>query len=693
MAVLQKMREKFGIAISVIIALSLLYFIAPMDDLMNLFSKPQNVGEIAGTGITYEDYMAEVNYFTTIHEITTGSSVQNEQSQQQIRNSAWQSLLDRYMFFKNCDAAGIKVTDAEIADLFSGEHLSPIISQNPMFADESGAFSVARVLQVDAAAQEDPTLKTYWDYLKTTIRTQQYYNKYAALFSLSSIDSPARLQAAVAEANTTADIALVTVPYSYVRDTTIKVSQSEIKNYYNAHKEEYKQQANRDIEYAVFEVKPSNEDIAAAANAVESVIDEFAATSNVKNFLLKYSDRPYSEYWYRKGELKTVNSDIDDFVFSGAKGVSKIFNSNNTYYAAKVVNSANLPDSVYVKHILLTGTDAKHKADSLCLVASRRPASFNNLAAEYSEDQASQADGQIGNIGWMTQSYMIPGLESVITAQVNKPYVLNTQYGTHVVMVSKTSKPLLKKQVAILEKQAVASKETFNSYYSQANALATLAGGKYDGYLKACDSLGVYSHRQNNVLESTSTYGSIDQAKEVTRWIFDAKKGSASGIITVDNKYFFVAAVKEVRKEGYKDIKELSYSIENRLYTQKRNEAKTAEVQNLISGCTSIEEVAEVLSQEVRNISDVSFSPRSMGAVEPAVLGAIETTEVGSVSRAVEGSRGVYVFRLDRKDAGSFYTEEDAKNVTAQKAMYSSQLIMPVMQQEAGVKDNRARYY
>ena len=46
MAVLQRMRDKFGIAISVIIALSLLYFIAPINDIMNLFGRPQNVGEI-----------------------------------------------------------------------------------------------------------------------------------------------------------------------------------------------------------------------------------------------------------------------------------------------------------------------------------------------------------------------------------------------------------------------------------------------------------------------------------------------------------------------------------------------------------------------------------------------------------------------------------------------------------------------
>ena len=76
------------------------------------------------------------------------------------------------------------------------------------------------------------------------------------------------------------------------------------------------------------------EDIAQAAASVEGAIDEFASTESLKSFLLKYSDRAYSEYWYRKGELATINADIDNFAFSGAKGVSKVFNANNTYYAA-----------------------------------------------------------------------------------------------------------------------------------------------------------------------------------------------------------------------------------------------------------------------------------------------------------------------------------------------------------------------
>lgn len=687
------MRTKFGVVISVIIALSLLYFIAPMDDLMNLFGRPQNVGEIAGTGISYEDFSAEVSNFTTINEITTGSSSQNEQQQQQIRNAAWQSLLDRYMFFKNCEAAGIKVGDAEVADLIAGNHLSPIIEQNPLFTAEDGTFSVDKVREINRAAENDATLKLYWDYLKQSIRTQQFYTKYASLFALTTVESPLSLAAAVEEGNTTADIHLVTIPYGYTPDTTVNVTSKEIKKYYDSHKEDFKQNASRDIEYVVFEVKPSASDVAATEKSINDALDEFAKTDNLKNFLLKNSDRSYSDRWYKKGELATVSSDIDNFAFSGKSGVSPVVKEGDSFFSARVMASANVPDSVYVKHILLQGTGAAKKADSLATVLSKNPARFGALVAEFSADQGSAADGELGNIGWMTQSYMIPGFESVMTAPKGKPYVIRTQYGSHVVVVSKTTKPIAKKQVAILEKAVIAGKETFNASYNEANRFATIAGGTLEGYLRAVDSLSVYSHKQNRVLESTSTYGSVDQAKEVTRWVFDAKKGKASGIITVNQNFFFVAAVKEVRKDGYADVREVAPQIQNNLYTQKRNAHKAALVaETLTDGCT-LEDVAEANGTSVVERKDISFSPMSAGAVEPALLGAISKAEIGAVSGPVEGQNAVYVFTLDRREAGSFYTEQDAKNYATQKAQYSSQMIMPVMQKAANVVDNRARYY
>ena len=312
--------------------------------------------------------------------------------------------------------------------------------------------------------------------------------------------------------------------------------------------------------------------------------------------------------------------------------------------------------------------------------------------AEFSADQNSAADGELGNIGWMTQTYMIPGFESVITAPVNKPMVINTQYGSHVVVVSKITAPHSKKQVAILEKTAIASKETTNSVYAQANRFSTIAGQTAAGYAAAVDSLGVYSHKQT-ITEATSSYGSIDQAKELTRWAFDAKVGKASNIITVNNKYFFVAVVNEAHKEGYKPLKEVASGIRSQLYSQKLAQKCKAEVAAKIEGLGSIAEVAEALGESVTSESSLSLAPMGSRSVDPALTGAVAVAEEGKVCGPVAGSFATYVYVVNSRETGSFYTADDAEMFAQRAAHYGAQMILPTMSANGIVKDNRARFF
>lgn len=689
------MRERFGIVISVIIALSLLYFIAPMDDLMTLFgSGQQNVGVIDGKKVSYEDFQAEVARLTTVNEIVTGSTIQDKQRQQQIRNSAWQTFVDRYLFLKNARAAGISVGDDEMVALTTGDMVSPLISQNYAFMDNNGEYNPDAFVEFVQNVQADQSgrLATYWSYLQNTIHTQQMYGKYGALFTNSSVQNKIMKEMAVAETNETSDVDYVAVPFGYVPDSTVTVSGDEIRKYYNSHKDSYKQTASRDIEYVVYEVVPSAEDIAAVNTEFSNRYEEFSTTDNVRNFLQKYSDRQYSNYWYKPGELKTINGEIDEYVFQSGATVSPVYSSDNTFYAARVMASANIPDSVYVKHILFQGDDAATKAGEVLAQVRKDPRQFSNLAALNSADQNSAADGEIGNIGWMTQTYMIPGFESVITAKLNEPYIIKTNYGQHVVMVSKRSAPIAKKQVGIYEKETIASKETFNNYYAQANRFATLASGKYDNYKAAVDSIGVYSHPVNGVTESKSSYGTIDNAKEVTRWAFDNKAGKVSNIITVDNNYFFVVTVKAVHKEGHTPVSEVASQIRSRLAMEKTGQKKGAEVAAKIAGLNDINAVAEALDATVSSQNDIAFASMNTQGLDPSFIGAVSVAKEGTVGSVV-GSYAVYVFQVNGRETGAFYTEEDAEDMAARKSQYNTQMILPVMMSDADVKDNRARFY
>ena len=660
MAVLETIRVKLGILITVLIAVALLSFIIDPSTLQSVtasMSSKYDVGEINGKSISYNDYQADVDKFTAINEILTGGSVQNEQQQASVRNAAWQALVDKYLFIKNAQKAGINVSEEEMINLMSGEIESPVFSQNPAFFDENGQFSKNMLLEFVSYMDSDQTgrLQMYWEWLQNQAKTQQYYAKYNSLFSASNYVNTLALANQIAENNNTFNVEFVMVPMGYVQDSTIVVSDSEIKKYYDNHKKFFRQPASRDIEYVVYEVLPSASDVEAANKALVDVYDEFSTTENMKSFLLANSDRQYDNHWYKAGELNSLSKEINDFAFSGAKGVSQVISSDNVFYAARVVEEAMVSDSVFVKYA---------------------PATAENVDSVLNASEAM----------WLTQ---VAGFEDVMKASKNEKLTVN---GMVFNVLDKTA-PVAKKKVAVLVKTAVPSKETVNSFYAKANTLATKSAGKYDNFVKAVAEEGVYAHPINKMLEGTDRLGAIENTKEVTRWAFDAKVGDVSNIITVNNNYFIVAALKGIHKEGYTPVDEAAASIKNILYSEKAIAKKAEEVSAKIAGLNDMQAIAEALGTTVSTKDGIAFSSLTAQGLDPKFIGAASASEEGKICGPVQGNIGVYVYKVTGRDTGSFFTEDDAKVRDAQMAQYAAQMLLPVMMDDADVKDNRARFF
>ena len=661
MAVLETIRVKFGILITVLIAVALLSFIIDPSTLQSVtssMSSKYDVGEINGKTITYNDFQADLDKFTAINEILTGGSVQNEQQQASVRNAAWQSLVDKYLFIKNAEKAGINVGNEELLSIISGEIDSPVFTQNPAFCDENGNYSKDLVLEFINYKDSDQTgrLQLYWEWLQNSAKTQQYYAKYNSLFTAANFANPLMVSEQIADNNNTFNVEFVMLPVGYAIDSTVTVSDSEIKKYYESHKKFFKQPASRDIEYAVFEVVPSTEDIEAANQALVDVYDDFAAAENMKSFLMANSDRQYDNHWYRAGELNTVTKEVNDYAFGEkVEGVSPVITKGNTFYAVKVVESAMVPDSVFVKYAPANSADV----DSLLNVAEPM---------------------------WITQT---PGYEDVMTAKVNEKVTVN---GLVFNVLDKTE-GVAKKKVAILEKTAVPSKETVNGFYSKANTLATKAAGKYENFQNALKEEGVYAHPVNRMLESADRLGAIENTKEVTRWAYEAKVGDVSNIITVNNNYFIVAALKGIHKEGFTPVAEVAENIKNILYDEKVMDKKAAEVSEKIAGLNDMQAIAEALGTTVSTKDGISFSSMTAQGLDPMFIGAASASEDGKICGPVKGNIGVYVYKVTGRDTGAFFTEDDAKVRDAQMAQYAAQMLVPVMMDDAEVKDNRARFF
>ena len=343
MAVLEKIRVKFGVAITVIIAIALLSFIIDPSTLSSVtysMSSRNDVGKIDGKRIGYQEFQETLDTYNKLNEIITGSSASSDEQQKSVRDAAWQSLVDDYLFVKNCKKAGLFVSKDEKVELTTGSNLSPIIARDPNFAGENGTFSVDRLVEFVQAVPGDQSgrMKLYWDYLQKAVMTEAYYEKYAALFTKSNLNNVLMAARQIKENNTTADIQYVSVPVGYVRDSTLNVTDAEVEKYYSAHKKNFKVKASRDIDYVVFEVKPSAKDVALAQDKINACYDEFLSSDNLKAFLLRNSDIKYDTKWYGKNELNTIDRKVSAFVDNAAVGkASEIFASDEAFYAVRVL--------------------------------------------------------------------------------------------------------------------------------------------------------------------------------------------------------------------------------------------------------------------------------------------------------------------------------------------------------------------
>ena len=654
MAILETIRVKFGILISVLIAVALLSFIIDPSTLQSVssMSSKYDVGEIDGKSISYTDFQAEIETITAISEMN-GNPVQGEEALAMVRQQAWQQFITDYLFIPSAKAAGFNVGEEEMYQLLSGEMLSGVLMQ--MF---QGQLNKEVLMQIEADVDADETgrMKLFWDNLLETVYSEQFYAKYQSLFTKSSFNNALAVAEQIKGNNTTFDVDFVVVPFGFAQDSTIVVSDKEIKDYYNANKDNFKQIASRDIEYIVIDIVPSADDVTAANNAIAAVYDEFVAAENMKTFLLSKSERQLQKRWYKEGELNTLSSEVDAFVKAGKTGdVSPIFQNGNSFYAVKIMETAQVPEQVQVK--------------------------YTQAGVEGAEEALAAAGAE-----WISQ---MDGFEDLMTTPKGQTVTINGI----LFQVVDTKDAVTKKRVAILEKTAQPSDATRSACYAKANSVASKAGGKYEGFKKAVEEDGLYAHPYNRMPESASRLGSVEHAKEVTRWAFEAKVGQVSGIISIDNKYYVVATLKGIHKEGYTPVEEVAARIQPVLYQEKAAAKKTAEVAEKINGLTDLAAVAEALGTTVSSKEDVTFASFTSTGLDNKFIGAASAAEVGALNGPLQGNTGVYVYVVTDRSEGAFFTEDDATLREQQMSYAALQMLLPVMMDEAEVKDNTARFY
>ena len=685
MAVLEKIRVKFGILITVLVALALLSFILDPQTLRSAaerFSSDNKVGSMNGKSISYKEFYEELNNYTEIAKLM-GQNPSSEEEHAQLRDAAWQSIFDNEVFIPKATAAGLAVGQEEMIDLTQGNNISPVLLQQGIFTDANGNFSrealVNFVQGIDA--DESGAYANYWNFLEETVYRNQLYNKYGSLIEKSDFQTELEKSRLIADNNVTADVDYVFAPISFTPDSTIKVTSDEIRRFYNDHKEQFKQPANRDIEYVMWEVVPSAQDFADTKAEFDELYEQFAAADNLKAFVTLNSDSKWNPYFFTEDQL-SVTPEFQETAFHKPVGtVSPIITEDNAYAAMRVAAVRNMADSAHVYYKVYPLTQ---EADADAFLA---------------EQQRKVDPSQFTDIGWLTQEIIygnnMSDFDPVFDAaqKVIKVKSVNNQ-SIFVLYIPEKTKPQKKVQVATLLKKVLPSDDTYRDFQMKAVEFADACNGKLENFERISREQGLPVVPVNNMLQSNRRIGPAENAREVVYWVFDkkTKAGDVSDLKIVDNKYYFVTAVTKVRKEGYADVRDVASDISTVLTGEKSVDKKYDEVKEAIAGLTSLDAVADALGTTVSHYPGLSFGSTQYNQNDPAFVGAVSTAPEGTI-QTVKGNVGVYVFEVSNRSTGNFFSESDAATQQARKASYHTSILQDVIANEAEIKDNRARFF
>jgi len=701
MAIITKIRTRAGMLVSIIIGLALFSFI--LTDFLTSGSKlinksKMNVAEINGKSIEYSLFEKRIRHLEDIAKTRNGVNSLSEEMSENVRKEAWQDLLQENVMNKEYEKLGVTVSDDELFDLIEGRNPHPIIRQ--YFANpETGTIDKMNLnafLQKMKDAPATDEQKKMWLYIEDIIEKQTLATKYSSLIRNGLYATSIDMQALRDEMSNSVDFSYIQKPYTSIPDGSVTISESELKSYYNEHKEEFKQVKSNSIKYVAFDVVPSESDNAYAKKWINDVLPEFSHITDADQYIKLNSDLAYDTKNYKKGELPAR---LDDFMFSAKVGdVTDPYFENNTYKIAKLAKINMLPDSVQVSQILLPVNQKNVRqmqflADSLKKLADAGH-DFADLARNNSQDASAKKGGEIG---WVKEGMLSSQFsDSCIFAKKGQVKITFSQSGIHIIKVTGQSALVKKVQVGILAKEVRASEQTDQHYYSIASKFAGInnTGAKFESATKGGNpaAITVFDLKPlDNEIEG------LDKPRQLIRWVFESKQGEVSKIFRLGDKYV-VAMVTKVREDGYKPLGDVSDVIKIEIRKIKKSEIISKEMANASQGTTSMDAVAAKLNSVVKSVNGVQFSSYSiqdLGA-EPKLISAAYVLNPNKISSPIAGENGVYIIDVENKSKTPFQNIDNSiarnyieRNYLNQVNSESFKALMDL----AGIKDYRDRFF
>ena len=753
MAIIGKIRKHSGLAI-VLIGVAMVGFLFMSDQKFGCSrSKGKtDVGSVNGEIIPSMEFEAKVEKNLEAQKENGNKDNMTDQENYQVRQSTWDATVKDILMGAEFKELGLTVTEDELFDQVQGKQPHRLILQ--YFTDpKTGQFYRENVVNIiknldkkdkDGKDVLDPRTKKFWFAIENAIYEERRETKYNNLVTKGYYMPKAFLKKEYINQSKALSVLSVSGDIASIPDNTVKLTDADFQKFYDKNKAYFfLDEAYRDIDYVIFDVKPSDKDKLAISKTVTDLYSQFQAeaekkpvspaettpklpTSKNKNktpeavkdansgkvvsapslfFAYNKSDTKYDTGFVKKGVFP---AQLDTLLFVAKPGtLIPPFELNNAWYMAHVVDLQERPDSMKGSHILLafagtgnekitrTKEEAKAKIDSLLNVLKKNPKMFVEAVMKYSDYPSAKTDS--GDLKWFPDrgDYM-PFFTAGMGLKPTEMKVVETKIGYSLFMLTEKAKPVLKVKAAVITKAIVPSNETFKEVNQLARSFAAKSKTP-EAFDKAAAENGLQKRSSPNVREMDNYVSGLSSARDMVRWAFgeDTKIGQVSQVFKLNGKYG-IAILKGTSQKGQQSLEAVKVRIEPSVKNAKKVEMLAEKMKQAMTGTKDIASLAARLNVKI-DTSMITLSGYGRSAIsrEMDIVGQLFSMKKGELLGPLTGNYGAYVaFIADIMEAPA---KDDFTNEKMQQLQNFNQRasgsIYPALQKTAKVTDNRLLFY
>lgn len=709
MAVIGKIRKHSGLLVGLVGVTLVLFILSDWNSGPGAGrSGPEEaLGEIYGSEVDYAEFQAEVDRIIK-ENFTDRGGQPDEKQMESIREYVWSHMVNQTIYDNQFGSFGMAVTAREMEDLIFGNNIQPDILQNEMFKDSAtGQFSLPQLKKFRQMVDQSPEYRNYWvSNIEKPLLENRMVTKYFNMISKGMYVTTAEANADYISNTRKLKVRFVQAPFSAIPDSTITVTEDEMKEYYekNKHRKSvYDNPGSRMFSYVQFRFIPSEYDTRMAREKAEQLKEGFIRSTNDSDYVMRYSE---TKQWNDEFSGGNYPKDIDSMIQNSDSGtVIGPYMEGDKFKVIKIRKS-KLEDRYDTRHILIaykgamraepnivrSKEQAKKLADSLLVVIKKNnKENFEELVPQFSADRGSiETGGKYENI-LKGGGFALPYETFGMTAKKGDIKVVETDFGYHIIEALGAYK---KKAIsaATVDVRIMALNETKNAAQTKAYEFYKAVEGKTKNFVEIAQKKKLLV----TPLELTLTQKDLGEGPggaNLVRWVQRAEEGDLSEPTLLNDSYV-IATVTNIKEKGVPELDDVREIVKAKVIARKKGEMLAKKLQ----GAKSLEEAATRVKSQVQD-AEITFAsaiiPGTNGS-EYRVVGSIFSMQKrGDLSVPLVGENGVYVVLLE-----NIIEAPPAPDIAANKKNLTSSLrsraqndAYQAIREKAKIVDNRYKFF